>query len=298
MSELTADLGEVEIVYETFGDATEPTILLIMGLGVQMLGWDERFCRMLAERGFQVVRFDNRDVGRSTKIAGGPRPNVMAAAAGDFSTASYRLSDMAGDAVGLLDRLGVERAHLVGASLGGMIAQTVAIEHSERVLSLTSMMSTTGDRSVGWPHPAGLEALLRTPPPTDREGFGESAVLGFRQIGSPGFTPDEESVRARALASFDRGYEPLGVARQLVAVGASGDRTAALGKLDVPALVIHGADDVLIDRSGGEATAKAIPGARLEMFEGMGHDLPRDLWPRFIDLIVENTARAASPIHD
>ena len=291
MSELTAGVGDVEIAYETFGDAADPALLLIMGLGVQMLGWDERFCRMLADRGFQVVRFDNRDVGRSTKIEGGPRPDLMAVAAGDLSTVSYLLADMAADAVGLLDHLGVEAAHLVGASMGGMIAQTLAILHPERVLSLTSIMSTTGDRSVGQAHPEGLTALMKTPP-TDREGFGESAVLAFRQIGSPGFETDEESVRARALASFDRGYEPLGVARQLVAVIASGDRTEALRKLDVPALVIHGAEDVLIDRSGGEATAKAIPGARLELIEGMGHDLPRALWPRLMDLIAENAARA------
>jgi len=291
VSEQTAVAGDVEIVYEAFGKAADPTILLIMGLGVQMLGWDEGFCRMLAERGFQVVRFDNRDVGRSTKFAGGPRPDVMAVAAGDFSTASYRLSDMAADAVGLLAHIGIEAAHLVGASLGGMIAQTVAIEFPRRVLSLTSIMSTTGERSVGQPHPKGLAALMRTPP-TNREGYAEAAVEGFRQIRSPGFEPDEESVRARALASFDRGYDPIGVARQLVAIAASGDRTEALRKLDVPAQVIHGAEDVLIDRSGGEATASAIPGARLELIEGMGHDLPRALWPRLVDLIVENAARA------
>jgi pimeloyl-ACP methyl ester carboxylesterase len=293
VSELTAGLGEVEIVYETFGEATDPTVLLIMGLGVQMLGWDERFCRMLAERGFQVVRFDNRDVGRSTRIEGGPRPDVMAVAAGDMSSASYLLSDMAADTVGLLDHLGVDAAHPVGASLGGMIAQTVAIEHPSRVLSLTSIMSTTGDASVGQPRPEGLEALMRTPP-DDREGYAESAVMAFRQIGSPGFEKDEESVRARAMASFDRGYDPSGVARQLIGVVASGDRTEALRKLDVPTQVIHGTDDPLIGRSGGEATAAAIPGARLELIEGMGHDLPRELWPRFIDLIVENTARAAA----
>jgi pimeloyl-ACP methyl ester carboxylesterase len=291
--ESIASVNGVEIAYETFGDSAHPTMLLIMGLGVQMLGWDEEFCRMLAGRGYRVVRFDNRDVGHSTKLAGGPRPDVMAAVAGDTTSAGYLLDDMARDCVGLLDELGVEAAHVVGASQGGMIAQTVAIEHPDRVLSLTSIMSTTGDRAVGQPHPEAIPALL-TRPPGDRDGFIDFVVGAWQVIGSPGFEADEEALRARAGASYDRGIFPDGTARQLVAILASGDRTDALRRLDVPTTVIHGMDDVLIDVSGGRATAAAIPGARLELIEGMGHDLPRALWPRLIDLIVASTERAGA----
>ena len=291
MEELTAPVNGIEIVYQTFGDAADPTILLIMGLGVQMLGWDERFCELLVERGFQVVRFDNRDVGRSTKLSEEPRANLVAALSGDLSSASYRLSDMAADSAGLLDHLAVEAAHVVGASQGGMIGQTMAIERPERVLSLTSIMSTTGDPSVGQPHPEAVPALL-TRPPADREGFAESVVGAWRVIGSPGFDADEDALRARARASFDRGIDPDGTGRQLVAILASGDRTEALRAVDVPTVVIHGTDDPLIDVSGGKATAAAIPGAELVLIEGMGHDLPRQLWPRFVDLIVANAERA------
>jgi pimeloyl-ACP methyl ester carboxylesterase len=292
--ESTARVNGIELVYETFGDPADDTILLIMGLGVQMLWWDERFCQMLAGRGYRVVRFDNRDVGRSTKLEGGPRPDVMAALAGDVSSASYVLADMADDCVGLLDELGVEAAHLVGASQGGMIAQTVAIRHPERVLSLTSIMSTTGDRAVGQPHPEAIPALL-TRPPAGRDGFIDFVVGAWKVIGSPGFEVDEEALRARAGASYDRGIFPEGTARQLVAILASGDRTEDLRRLDVPTTVIHGTNDILIDVSGGKATAAAIPGARLELIEGMGHDLPRQLWPRLVDLIVENAERARAP---
>jgi pimeloyl-ACP methyl ester carboxylesterase len=289
--ESIARVNGIEVAYETFGDLADETILLIMGLGVQMLGWDEQFCRLLAGRGFRVVRFDNRDVGRSAKIEGGPRPDVMAAVAGDASTASYLLDDMADDCVGLLDELGVDAAHVVGASQGGMIAQAMAIRHPDRVLSLTSIMSTTGDRAVGQPHPEALPALL-TRPPGDREGFIDFVVGAWKVIGSPGFDVDEEALRARAGASYDRGIFPEGTARQLVAIIASGDRTERLQQLDVPTTVIHGLNDILVDVSGGKATAAAIPGARLELIEGMGHDMPRQLWPRFVELIVETAERA------
>lgn len=284
----------VQIAYETFGDPDDPTILLVMGLGVQMLGWDEELCQMLTARGFQVVRFDNRDVGHSTKIEGGPRPDVMAALAGDVSSASYRLEDMAADCAGLLDELGVPAAHVVGASQGGMIAQTLAIGHPERVLSLMSIMSTTGDRAVGQPHPEAIPALL-TRPPEGREGFVDFVVGAWKVIGSPGFEVDEQALRARAGASYDRGIYPDGTGRQLLAIVASGDRTEALHGLDLPTTVIHGIEDPLIDVSGGKATAAAIPGARLELIEGMGHDMPRQLWPRLVELIVENAERAAAP---
>jgi len=289
--ESAASVNGIEIAYETFGDPADETALLIMGLGVQMLGWDEEFCRMLAGRGFHVVRFDNRDVGHSTKIEGGPQPNLAAALAGDGSSASYLLEDMADDCVGLLDELGVEASHLVGASQGGMIAQTVAVRHPERVLSLVSVMSTTGASEVGQPHPEALPALL-TRPPADREGFVDFVVGAWKVIGSPAFEADEEALRARAGASYDRGIFPDGTARQLLAILASGDRTEALRGLDVPTTVVHGASDVLIDVSGGKATAAAIPEARLEVIDGMGHDLPRPLWERLVDSIVETAERA------
>jgi pimeloyl-ACP methyl ester carboxylesterase len=289
--ELTAPANGIELVYEEFGDPGDPTMLLIMGLGVQMLGWDEELCELLAARGFRTVRFDNRDVGRSTKIEGGPKPDLMAAMMGDTSSASYSLDEMAADCAGLLDHLGVEAAHVVGASQGGMIAQTLAVAQPERVLSLASIMSSTGDRGVGQPHPDAMPVLFSSPP-ADRDGYAEAVVRVFRAIGSPGYDADEEGLRERARASFDRGYHPEGTARQLMAIVVSGDRTDALRALDVPAVVIHGVDDALIDVSGGKATAAAIPGARLELIEGMGHDLPRELWPRFVDLIAENAARA------
>jgi pimeloyl-ACP methyl ester carboxylesterase len=220
---------------------------------------------------------------------------VVAAFSGDLSSASYTLSDMAADSAGLLDHLGVEAAHLVGASQGGMIGQTLAIERPGRVLSLTSIMSTTGNPSVGQPHPEALPALL-TRPPADREGFADFVVRAWAVIGSPGFEADEDAMRERARASYDRGLDPDGTARQLVAILASGDRTEALGGVDLPTVVIHGTDDSLIDVSGGKATAAAIPGAELVLIEGMGHDLPRQLWPRLVDLIVANAERAGAGI--
>jgi len=292
--ESIASANGVEIAYETFGDPADETMLLIMGLGVQMLGWDVQLCRTLAGRGYHVVRFDNRDVGHSTKVEGGTRPNVMAALAGDLSSATYTLDDMADDTAGLLDERGVDAAHVFGASQGGMIAQTVAIRHPERVRSLVSIMSTTGDPMVGQPHPEAIPALL-TRPPEGREGFIDFVVAAWNVIGSPGFEADEDALRARAGASYDRGIYPDGTGRQLLAILVSGDRTEALRRLDVPTTVIHGTKDILVDVSGGKATAAAIPGARLELIEGMGHDLPAQLWPRFVELITENAERAKAP---
>jgi pimeloyl-ACP methyl ester carboxylesterase len=292
MAEELAQIGDIEIAYEEFGDSRDPVLLLVMGLGIQMLGWDDEFCGLLAAEGFRVVRFDNRDAGRSTRYDG-PAPDWQALIAGDSATAAYLLDDMADDAVALLDHLGIGAAHVVGASLGGMIAQTVAIRYPERVLSLTSIQSRPGDSQSGRPHPEAIGALFN-PPPDDREGIAEWAVENWQVIGSPGFEMDAEALRARARASYDRGYNPRGVSRQLAAIIASGDRTGELAKLDVPTLVIHGEDDPLIDVSGGRATAAAIPGAKLIVIPGMGHDLPRELWPRFVEEIAANAARAGT----
>jgi pimeloyl-ACP methyl ester carboxylesterase len=279
-----ARAGAFELAYETFGEPSGSPLMLIMGLAMQMLAWPDELCRLLSERGLYVVRFDNRDIGLSTHLHDAPRADVMAAFRGDTRSATYTLSDMADDTAGLLDALGPESAHVAGPSMGGMIAQTLAIEHAERVRSLTSIMSTTGDRRVGTPTEAAAAVLL-APPATSREGAVERAAAAYSVIGSPGFPPDDAAVRDRAARAYDRAYDPPGVARQLVAVLASGDRTERLRRLAVPTLVIHGADDPLVQVSGGRATAAAIPGAELVMFEGMGHDLPRDLWPELADRI-------------
>ncbi len=294
MPEQTAAANGIEIAYETLGDPGGEPLLLIMGLGMQMVAWPDEFCALLGERGFRVIRFDNRDAGRTTWIDSAPVPDVMAAAfGGDLSSAAYTLSDMARDAAGLLDALDIESVHVAGASMGGMIGQTLAIEHADRVRSLTSIMSTTGDRSVGQPSPTALPALL-TPPPPDPAAYPEWAVSMHRLIGSPGFPSDDDEIRAMAARSLERGSNPLGVARQLVGILASGDRTAALGRVTAPTTVIHGAADPLIDSSGGRATAVAIPGAVLIEIEGMGHDLPRGAWPEIVDAIAANTARSTA----
>ncbi len=284
----------IEIEYETFGHPSDPAILLIMGLGIQMLGWHEVFCNMLAERGFFVIRYDNRDVGLSTKIEGGPEPDLMRLMAGDYSSASYTLADMADDAAGLLDALDIARAHVVGVSMGGMIGQTLAIKHPDRVLSLTSIMSTTGNPAVGQPRQDVIMALV-SPAPADREGFIEFQSNLFRLIGSPDYPMPEEELRSLIGRSYDRMYYPAGFMRQLTGILASGDRTAALAGVTLPTLVIHGEADPLIQVDGGEATAKAIPGAKLLKIPGMGHDFPPQLWQRLADEIVANAERATAP---
>jgi pimeloyl-ACP methyl ester carboxylesterase len=291
-----ADLGNgIEIAYESFGDSSDPTVLLIMGLGMQMLGWDEGFCELLVDEGFHVVRYDNRDIGLSTKVGGGP-PNVLAGAVGLTGSARYKLDEMAADAVGLLDHLGVDRAHLVGASMGGMIAQTVAVRHPERVGSLCSIMSGPGGRRPSvMPRMSVLSTLLMRPP-SEREAYAAHVAKIFSRIGSPGYEPDYERLRERALLMYDRSFYPTGSARQLMAVMASGDRTDELREISCPTLVIHGKVDKLIPPSAGEAVARAIPAARLELVEGMGHDLPVELWPRLVRLISENAARAKPPV--
>ena len=289
--ERLAPANGVEIAYQEVGDPHGEPLLLVMGLATQMLGWDEEFCAMLAERGFRVVRFDNRDIGRSTMLNEAGVPRRADVLLGRRAGAAYLLSDMAADTAGLMDYLGIESAHIVGASMGGMIGQTLAIERPERVRSLVSMMSTTGSRRVGTPT-RGAFALLFARFPRSREDYVERIVKTFKVIGSPGFPPDEERLRDVAGRMYDRSHRPAGVLRQIHAIAASGNRTAALRRLRLPVTVLHGAQDPLIRPSGGRATARAIPDARLSLIEGMGHDLPRELWPTFAEEIAANAARA------
>ena len=258
-----------------------------MGLATQMIGRNEDFCRQLADAGFHVVRYDRRDAGRSTHRGRRSSPKWCCAA----EPARYTLDDMADDAVGLLDHLGVERAPVCGASMGGMIAQTVALRHPQRVLSLVSIMSNTGARFSGQPAFALYPVLFKTAP-REREAFAEHVATVFDKIGSPGFDHDVDEIRNMALLSYDRGRDPAGPGRQLAAIIASPDRTKQLGKITAPTLVIHGKADKLVRPSGGRATARRIPGARLMEIHGMGHDLPRAAWPRIIDGIAENARRA------
>ncbi|HEU5105978.1 MAG TPA: alpha/beta hydrolase [Solirubrobacterales bacterium] len=289
--ELFAPANGIKLCYQEMGDPDGEPLLLVMGLATQMIAWSEEFCALLAERGFRVVRFDNRDIGRSTKIKTAGLPGRVDMLIGRRGTAPYLLRDMAADTLGLMDHLGMESAHLVGASMGGMIVQTAAIENPERVRSITSIMSTTGNRRVGHPSYKTFGLLLGNPP-REREAAIERVVKTFKVIGSPGYPFEEERVREIAGRSFDRGHSEAGIARQLHAITASGDRTPGLRKLERPALVIHGKNDLLVNPSGGKATAKAIPDARLKMVAGMGHDLPRALWPDFAEEIAATAARA------
>jgi pimeloyl-ACP methyl ester carboxylesterase len=292
MAEELCRVGEVDICYETFGDPADPAMLLIMGLGTQMLAWHEEFCEQLAGRGFFVIRHDNRDIGRSSRLRHLGTPPLWKIVRRDRHPA-YSLADMAADSVGVLDDLGIRRAHVVGASMGGMIAQTIAIRFPHRVLSLVSIMSNTGSFWTGQPA-MGMYALLLKPAPKDRDAYIEHGVELFTKIGGAGYEPDVEDLRDIAARSFDRGHDAAGPLRQLHAIVADRNREAQLRRLRVPTTVIHGADDKLVRPSGGRATAKAIPGARLVEIEGMGHGLPRGAWPRIIDAMVENVGRAAA----
>jgi pimeloyl-ACP methyl ester carboxylesterase len=282
----------IDIAYQRLGSPDAPLVLLIMGLGAQSIHWPDDFCQALAGRGLQVIRFDNRDSGLSTHLTDAPLPNLPAALAGDLSSASYTLSDMAADAVGLLDALGAAKAHLVGASLGGAIAQTAAIEHPDRVRSLTSIMSTTGNRSVGQASPEVLREIFGGPPATTRDEVIQQRLRAFRAVASPAYPTDAQEVAARAGLAYDRSHDPLAIARQAVASVASGDRTARLRELAVPALVIHGLADPMCHVSGGRATAEAIPGAELVLIEGMGHDLPPAIQPQLAERIAAFIWRA------
>jgi len=284
--------GEVELCYQTIGEPGDPPMLMVMGLAAQMYWWPDGLCDLLVRHGFRLIRFDNRDCGGSSVLDALGAPSLQAALAGADGAAPYTLSELAGDAVRLLDALGIAAAHVVGASMGAMIAQALAIEHPDRVLSLASIMGTTGERSVGRPTAAAQEVLMRAPPLDDRDAYVESVVAARAVIGSHGLERDEAWTREIAGRSFDRGVRPDGTLRQLVAIIASGDRTAALRRLLVPTVVIHGTDDALIDASGGRATAAAIPGADFVLIEGMGHDLPPAAWGQITDAITANAARA------
>ena len=290
----TAAANGIELTYETFGDPAAETVLLIMGLGAQLTGWDDGFCALLVGRGYHVVRFDNRDIGKSTWIdtPGMDVPTaVLAALGGDTSVAPYLLADMAKDVVGLLDHLDVERAHIVGASMGGMIAQTVAINHPTRVRSLTSIMSTTGEPTVGAASPDLLPQLIGERPEGRAEAI-EFQLNTARVISCPDHF-DEERARARAMVDFERGLNPLGVPHQLLAIFCSGSRADDLSKLDLPALVIHGRQDRLVDFSGGQRTAELVAGADFLVIDDMAHDLPTVHWTRITDAIAALATRAA-----
>ncbi|GAA2481169.1 alpha/beta fold hydrolase [Winogradskya humida] len=284
-----AKTNGVELAYETHGDPAAPALLLVMGLGAHLTDWPLEFTEQLAANGFHVIRFDNRDAGLSTALDDSGVPDIPALMGGDRSSAPYLIADLAADAAGLLDTLGVQRAHVVGASLGGMIAQQLTIDYPDRVASLCSIMSTTGDFTVGRPRPEAA-AMIGRPPSASREEVIAGSVAGSRVIGSPGYPATEEYLTARAAAKYDRAYRPLGTLRQYAAVLASPDRTQALRRVTAPTLVIHGEDDPLIDVSGGRATAAAIPGSTLLTIPGMGHDLPRELWPRITAAIARNAA--------
>ncbi|MFJ8852513.1 alpha/beta fold hydrolase [Streptomyces sp. NPDC102437] len=290
---LVEALPGVSIEYETFGDPADPAVLLVTGFSAQMIAWHEDFCRALAERGRYVIRYDNRDCGLSTTFDEHPVDMgrfIEAVSSGDISSARamapYTLQDMADDGLGLLTALGIERAHVIGSSMGGMIAQTMAVSRPERLLTLTSMMSSTGEPDYGRSSPEA-QAVVSSPKPSDREGYIAAAekdlVWASKRYGTPA------PLRELAARSYDRAHYPTGAGRQLAAMILSGPRTDALRELRVPTLVIHGLDDTLIDPSGGRRTAELVPGAKLLLLADMGHDRPRELWPEIIDALETHT---------
>jgi len=280
----------IDIGYGTFGDPKAAPLLLVMGLGAQLIAWDESFCSQLAERGFRVIRYDNRDAGLSTKMEEAGEPDLLSAFAGSPQPA-YALDDLADDAVGVLDALDISAAHVVGASMGGFIAQLVAINHPDRVLSLTSIMSGPGGRDGVAPDPEGAEVLASVPPET-RDGRIEHGLWIRRVLSGPGNPFDEAGERARVARAVDRSWYPLGTGRQLVAVLAATGRLERLARVKVPTLVVHGLDDPLVPVENGRRVAAAVPGARLLEFEGMGHNLPERYWPAVLDAIEETAHKA------
>lgn len=286
MSRITANGLEFE--YEEFGRPSDPPLLLVMGLGAQMITWDEGFCEAIAAKGFRVIRFDNRDVGLSSHLDEHGMPDLARIAAGEAHP-PYRLDDMAADGAHLLDALGIERAHIVGASMGGMIAQLMAINHPDKVLSLTSIMSLTGQGAV--PPTAEAQVALTSPPQFEREAHIEQAVRNGRIFAGPSF--DETKARDRAGRSFDRSFKPLGFARQYAAILAAPSRIEALGKLKMPVLVIHGKDDTLVPPDNGLMTHRAVPDAELLMLDGMGHNIPENHWETVTSAIAANAVKAS-----
>lgn len=288
----------VRIEYDTFGDKSSPPVLLIIGLGGQMIDWDNELCEALAAKGLYVIRFDNRDSGLSTKFGGAGVPDIMEAFAANLQgtpiEAPYTLDDMADDAAGLLEALGIEKAHICGMSMGGMIAQTIVIRHPQRVLSLVSIYSSTGNPELPQPKPEILQILI-TPPPNEREAAIEFTVKVFKTIAGTGFPFDEVWLRSQAARRYDRSFYPEGVARQLVAVLSHGNRKAALASIGVPTLIIHGNEDPLVPLEAGKDTADAIPGSRLIIIKGMGHDLPhKGAWPQIMDAVSEHVLKTGN----
>lgn len=289
----TARVNDLDIYHDTFGDPSNDTVLLVSGLGAQCVVYEDEFCELIAERGNHVLRYDNRDVGLSTHL-GGETPDViaavMAASASQPVDAPYTLSDMASDGMGLVSALGIDSAHVLGSSMGGMIAQTMAIEHPRRVRSLTSLYSTTGEPDVGTPDPDVLTSMIGILTPQEtREARIASAVELARIIGTP-HEFDEARATARATRQTDRSYDPAGISRQFMAILASGSRAEELTSLQVPTMVLHGDHDRLVQISGGERTAELVPGAQLRVLEGMGHDMPPAYWDRIVAGLVDNMA--------
>ena len=292
-----ARVNGIEICHETFGDANADPIVLIMGLGAQMIHWDDDFCRQVAGRGFRVIRFDNRDIGKSSKMSGGKRLGVVELLKLRFLripvAAPYKLRDMAQDTVALMDHLRVRSAHIVGASMGGMIAQEIAITFPERVRSLTSIMSTTGNPKIP-PPTREAAAVLMAPPPASKEEYFARYATTWKVLRAGSFPEEEALDPARAARTWDRGLNPPGVGRQLRAVLASGSRKERLRAVKAPTLVIHGTVDPLVRPEGGKDTAASIPGAKLVMIDGMGHALPIRMWPQIIGAIAEHAKGAAA----
>lgn len=287
-------VGDVELCYDVLGDPAGDPLLLVHGLGGQLISWDEGFCDLVGDEGFRVIRYDHRDAGKSTIFDEAPRFRPGAPWSENRDAASYTLDDMADDGIGLLAALSLDAAHVVGVSMGGMIAQTMAIRHADKVESLCSIMSTTGAPGVGGPTDAALKVLIQAPA-KDRQAYIDTELANHLVIGSRGALVDEEWRAARYARFFDRGLQPRGTGRNLMAIVASGDRTEALAGVRAPTVVIHGAVDTLIDVSGGRATAAAIPGADLLVIADMGHELPPAVWPEVVAAIARNARRAMAP---
>ena len=297
MPNVTAN--DIKIEYDTIGNPSLPPLLLIMGLGGQLIHWDKDFCRQLADKGLFIIRYDNRDTGLSTKFEAAGLPDmsemIKALMQGQSIETPYSLNDMADDAAGLLEALNIAKAHICGCSMGGMIAQSLAIRHPQLISSLISIYSTTGNPDLPPPQPAGMEALM-TPPPIERQAFIEYNIKTMQAIAGSGFPFDEQFIRNISARSYDRAFYPQGISRQMMAVMAQENRKPALASIRVPTLVIHGTADPLVPPEHGQDTANAIPGAQLMLIEGMGHDLPsvKGPWPQIIDAIAAHTKGAGT----